>query len=486
MKKGRGIIAILMMVILTTSMMPAEGKAEEKQLQLNTVNNSVPEFTAGNTHEVTLCLKNISKDEVKNLSIYPIIKDTANWPFVTDKQDFTQQVESIVSNQIVDVTFNLKARDDIESRRYSVPFGVSKDGVEVVQQTIYINGKAKEAPAKEEVKEEQKTEEVSQTAEEPSYGMESVSQGEYTSSGGGESSSIPRVIVTGFTTNPGSVNAGGDFVLTVNLKNTSASTKVSNLLFDFLAEGEASDEQTSGPAFIPTSGSSSVYLKEIGANGTASINISLNAKADLVNKPYGLNLSMKYEDGSANQIEASSGLSIPVKQKARFELSEFEISPEEIAVGEESNVMCNLYNMGRIKLYNVKAVFEGEVIEKEEVFVGNIEAGSTASIDAMLKGKKEGKGKADIKMTLTYEDESGNVETSDKTLKLSVTSEVAEQEMAMPVQEKGTGITKVIPIILIVIIVTAIVFFIIRRKKKKNMGDDEEELLDEINGSTKD
>ena len=48
-------------------------------------------------------------------------------------------------------------------------------------------------------------------------------------------------------------------------------------------------------------------------------------------------------------------------------------------MGEEANVMCSLYNLGRLKLYNVKAVFEGDSIEKEELFVGNVEPGSTAS-----------------------------------------------------------------------------------------------------------
>ncbi len=57
-------------------------------------------------------------------------------------------------------------------------------------------------------------------------------------------------------------------------------------------------------------------------------------------------------------------------------------------MGEEGNVSCSLYNLGRIKLYNVKATFEGAGIKKEEAFVGNVESGATASIDAMLEGKK--------------------------------------------------------------------------------------------------
>ena len=98
------------------------------------------------------------------------------------------------------------------------------------------------------------------------------------------------------------------------------------MLFELQAPTEGTDEQTSAPAFLPTSGSNSIYLNGIKADGTADISITLNAKADLLQKPYSINLSMKYEDSQATQIESSSSISIPVKQDARFEFSEFEIS----------------------------------------------------------------------------------------------------------------------------------------------------------------
>ena len=51
---------------------------------------------------------------------------------------------------------------------------------------------------------------------------------------------------------------------------------------------------------------------------------------DLLQKPYSVDLSMKYEDAEGSQIEASSSISIPIKQDARFEFSDFEISPESV------------------------------------------------------------------------------------------------------------------------------------------------------------
>ena len=260
------------------------------------------------------------------------------------------------------------------------------------------------------------------------------------------------------------------------------------MLFDLSAPTEGSDEQTAAPAFLPASGSSSIYLEGIAANGTADISIQLNAKADLLQKPYSIDMSMKYEDSSATQIEATSSISIPVKQDARFEFSEFEISPESIAVGEEANVMCNLYNLGKIKLYNVKATFEGSCIDKEEVFVGNVESGASASIDAMVEGKKATKGSAKITMTLSYEDEAGEVKTMTKDFQLEVTEASESDLAAMDMETEDKGGIPVIPILILVaaLAVIAAAVIIIRKKKKKQTLVEEEALLDELDGPSED
>ncbi len=311
-------------------------------------------------------------------------------------------------------------------------------------------------------------------------------------SGGGSgerSTSVPRVIVTGFSTDPAEVRAGSNFVLTVHLKNTSKSTRVKNMLFDLNAPSEGSDEQTVSPAFLPSSGSSSIYLDGIKADGSADISIQLNAKADLLQKPYSVDLSMKYEDAEGSQIETASSLSIPVKQDARFEFSEFEISPDSISVGDEANVMCSLYNLGRIKLYNVKATFEGACIKKEEVFVGNVDSGASASIDAMLEGAQATEGPAKVTMTVSYEDEAGRVATSQKELQIEVMEAMENEMMAggMEIIEEEKGFP-VLPVAVIgaVVLIIVVVVVVRKKRKKKQRLNEEEELLNELDGPSED
>ena len=105
--------------------------------------------------------------------------------------------------------------------------------------------------------------------------------------------------------------------------------------------------------------------------------------------PYSISLGMKYEDGNAVQYEGSSILAIPVKQEARFEFSQILASPDTVEVGEESNITCSLYNLGRVKMYNVKVRFEGGAIEGQEQFIGNLDSGSTGTIDGIVTAVEE-------------------------------------------------------------------------------------------------
>ena len=90
------------------------------------------------------------------------------------------------------------------------------------------------------------------------------------------------------------------------------------------------------------------------------------------------------------------------------------MAPESVAVGEEANITCSLYNTGRIKLYNVKAKFEGEGLTGKEVFVGNIEPGATGSIDGIVTANQEMDETKKCKVVISYEDEAGKSASMEK------------------------------------------------------------------------
>ena len=481
MKRLKKVLAGFCMAALVVMMVkPAEIQAASPEIiTIKAKDNKVPVFQAGQSQKWTITVTNSTSQSLSQVALAPELGDSGkSWPFKTEYQDYKQSVDVIPAGKSCDFTFEFVQREDVPSARYTLQFVLTAENEVKASQKFYVNTTAKPEDTK-------SSQEEGQEADAGGFSNGGVS---YSGGGSAGSGSVPRVIVTGFTTDPAEVRAGSNFTLTIHLKNTSKSTRVSNMLFDLSAPTEGSDEQTAAPAFLPASGSSSIYLEGIAANGTADISIQLNAKADLLQKPYSIDMSMKYEDSSATQIEATSSISIPVKQDARFEFSEFEISPESIAVGEEANVMCNLYNLGKIKLYNVKATFEGSCIDKEEVFVGNVESGASASIDAMVEGKKATKGPAKITMTLSYEDEAGEVKTMTKDFQLEVTEASESDLAAMDMETEDKGGIPVIPILILVaaLAVIAAAVIIIRKKKKKQTLVEEEALLDELDGPSED
>ena len=454
---------------------------EEHELKLSSKNKEVPVFKAGKKRKWVFTLTNASDKEIKNVSVKPNLGDTEDtWPFETNKQDYEKKVKNLSPKQTVDLTFMFTQRAGIETKRQTLEFLIYIDGREFKTQKVYAKTTAAD--------DDGKTPDDDGDDGMDDGGIDNGDAG-YVDGGDGSEASVPRVIVTGFGTNPPEVQAGKDFTLIVHLQNTSKTSGVKNMLFEMTAPTEGDDEQTSAPAFLPSSGSSTVYLDGIAANGTADISMKLNAKSDLMQKPYSIELSMRYEDGSGSQVETSSSLSIPVKQKPRFEFSTFEINPASIAVGDEANVMFSLYNLGRTKLYNVKATFEGEHIETEEVFVGNVDSGATASIDAMLAGAQESGGPAVVTMTLSYEDEAGKVSKKKEEFELEVAEmqmdDMMMGEMGEEFEEKPSKLPLVIGLIVVIAVIAAVVIFV-KRNKKKKMKNEEEALLDELDGPSED
>ena len=492
MTKSRRVMAVIVAALLIVAIilpgLAVKAEAEEGEgtgeagraaakVTIESKDNKTLQYKPGESQKWTLVITNKTGQDLSNLSVSPDMggENADAWPFKTDYQKYEQKIGTLPKEDgknKIEISFDFVQRDDAGTRRYAIPFSVYEgDNDEPIEtHKLYVNTTEKPQADNSQNQGDNGNGGDAMTA---SVGNDepAVYSGGGSGSGGSSSDgSVPRVIVTGFDTNPAEVHAGSDFTLTIHLKNTSKKTKVQNMLFELEAPTEGTDEQTSAPAFLPTSGSNSIYLDGIKADGTADISITLNAKANLLQKPYSINLSMKYEGSQATQIESSSSISIPVKQDARFEFSEFEISPQTIEVGGEANVMCSLYNLGRIKLYNAKARFEGNGIKKQEIFIGNVEAGATGSIDAMLKGEKVTNGNSKITMTLSYEDESGNISETTKDFELEVTEAVDDSDMYMNTDgdvEAGSGGFPVVPVVVVIAIIAGAVAAVVFVKKKK-------------------
>lgn len=279
-------------------------------------------------------------------------------------------------------------------------------------------------------------------------------------------------------------------MLTLHVKNTSSKTAVQNVEFDLEAAVEGKDATATYAAFLPTSGSNSVYVDSIPTGGTIDMAVEFTAKADLAQKPYVLNVKMKYEDSENNPYEATGSVSIPVKQESKFDVSTFEVTPTNITVGNESNIMFSIYNTGKTKLYNVKAKITADSISDGDAFVGNLDSGATGSVDVMVTGNQATMDDGLVNILVSYEDETGKVFEQEFTTELFV-SEAMMEDMdmgmeEMPMEEEQSGFPMWIIFVIVGVVVVAVVVVIIVLKKKSKKKKQAQLLIEDLSDDDED
>ncbi len=442
----------------------------EKFLMLS---NEVPILDAkfGEQTFVVLSFINLGKTDITDVVITPTVSnDKTKWPFNIGQAYDAQTIQIIQAadntvdaySKRMDVGWFFNVRNDVLTGCYPLPFHVTyyQNGALVETDiTTYINIKGSD-PKKKLIKDEDDED---------------------------KKAANPRIIVTGYRTDPGEVYAGATFNLTVSVKNTSRQTAVENVLFNMEATVEGKDADATYAAFLPTSGSSSVYKERIAPGETYDMSIEMEAKADLSQKPYVLTVNMKYDTEDQVNLTDVAHVSVPIKQEAKLDTGAAEIMPESIAVGEQSNVMFSIFNTGKTTLFNVKVNYESETVDSGITYLGNIAPGNTGNVDSMLTGIAPDTGGGTVKAVITYEDEAGNESRYEKDLNLlvyemtfdegmmeNVPTEPFEEEPA----QKKIPLVAVIGIVAAVVAVIVVVAVVISKKKKAKKHKEDMDLLD--------
>lgn len=446
---------------------PAATEPEEIEVNSNIIIGGKEYDTttanAGHHCEIAVPLVNLGDTNVTNVVITPVLSsDVTVWPFDIERTDYSQTCDKLrgedsgkdVLERKHTFRWTLKTRDDAVTGYTKLTFNVTYNeadgskGSVALDYYVQVNG-------------------VEPTEENGKI-------------------STPRVIVTGFTTTPEEVYAGDTFKLTLNLKNTSKETAVSNMLFDIQGTQEGTDANNTYAAFLPTAGSSTIFVDSIAPNATKSISIELKSKADLAQKPYVVTVNMEYEDDDANPFTEVASVSVPIKQEAKVDLSSITLMPEAIEIGNEANVMFSIYNVGKTKLYNVNVKFEADSVSGGDVFIGNMEPGATGNVDAYLAGQAVTMDDGTVKILITYEDEEGKEATIEESMTLFVNEPFYPEMMEDPMMMEGMEEEKAgLPWWGIVLIVAAVagaavaaVVVIKKKKKAKRLAQEELEAIE--------
>lgn len=400
---------------------------------------------------------NIKEEDKKTIEIISVRpKEDSSSPFVSDSCMFqiaTPEVNADKKNELwCGFVFNVKG--NITSNYYSIPFEI--------EYGIKDNNAYKV------------TYRITKSIDVCLFGKEE----ETTTSD--VATSVPRIIVTGYETNPSKVMAGQEFELTVHLQNTSNRTAVSNVKVTL---------SSADNVFLPSSGSSTEFIRTINRGATKDIVIKMKAQASLEQKPYVLTVACEYEGEKNAAYTASESISIPVYQEAKLKVTDVEIMPESMEVYGQANVMFSINNTGKSTLYNVQVAVDPSCtsVQSDDAFIGNINSGSTGYADFMVTGIAPTTDDGKVKLIISYEDAAGEVGTFETEINLFVyepvyndmpiDDDVFEDPGMMEEQSSSSSWIWILIGVAVAIVVIIVTVVLIKKAKKKAL---EKELNDEI------
>lgn len=222
-----------------------------------------------------------------------------------------------------------------------------------------------------------------------------------------------------------SFDAGSTKELSITFQNKSRSQKVFGLKISLSTE-------TEGITFSRNS----FYVPRLTPGESATITPTMTIAKDAQPGQVTLSFSLEYEDSKATGATGAETLTFFVVQPVKGELEVSQI-PSVFYTMDTQEIPVKALNLGKDKLYNARISLEADgLTATENLFLGNIDAGTAGegTLRVYVKGKDTDGNDADTsskagstagKLTLTYEDASGNsYETS-----MDFQSEIRESQI---------------------------------------------------------
>ncbi len=396
-------------------------------------------FNVGQTGNFKLKVKNVSQSSAKNVKVSAkvpegIVPMSSNIVFI----------DELLPNQERELTFSVSATSAATTQTYPIGFSVE-----------YNNG----------AKTTGTDGTTSDTVVVEQYAGFYVNNPNPKKEGEETKTSVPKIIISRYESNPTIVEAGKSFTLSMNFKNTHESKTVKNIKI-YLTIQDQTEEK--GNVFAPDNSSTTYFIDSIPPKQEVTHTFNLFAVPDAKPRSYTVNVNLEYEDEQANEYKSTELVGVNVKQQANLELSE--ISKQDFgSVGTPMNINFQLYNTGKVTLSNLMIKLEGEGIDTSTStnFIGNFESGATEYYDGMFTPLEAGE--KNLKLIITYNDTDGKEVEKIQEFKLNIEEMVMPEDTGMidiPEEPEKKFPFKIVGIICGVLIVLGVGIFIFVKKAK--------------------
>jgi len=223
------------------------------------------------------------------------------------------------------------------------------------------------------------------------------------------SSSMPKLIVSQYSTDVEQIKAGSTFNFTFDLHNTHSSAVAKNITVTITQNENV---------FAPTQGGNSFFINKITPGQSVQNTIELKVKADASTGTYPIDIKINYEfDGAATNPETgeigvtkTEKLNLQVVENYRPVVDYVSVYSwdGDLQVNNPATLSFEFYNMGKSTLNNVVATVSGDFVKADGsmFLVGNVTAGSSSYEEFEVIPLVEGIAKGVL--TITFEDSNGD------------------------------------------------------------------------------
>lgn len=240
-----------------------------------------------------------------------------------------------------------------------------------------------------------------------------------------QDASNPRLMVTDFKVDGGSLSPNKRSKVTITLKNYSKTKYIKNI--------KLSVTEDSGD--IKPVGTGNEYVDIIYAGSTYTWEVELTASATAQIGEHAVTVSSEYEDKYYGAYSGSDVIRLNVKQTVGLDYSGVQL-PVKVYPDDTTTMEISIMNTGKSNIRNCKIDFDIKGLESGgTTFVGEIPAGEQSSASANLRVGKE-LGETEGTVTITYEDEFGKSYTKEQKVSTTIVEKPVEPEAEDEEQSK--------------------------------------------------
>lgn len=240
-----------------------------------------------------------------------------------------------------------------------------------------------------------------------------------------QDASTPRLMVTDFKVDSGSLKPNEKSKVTITLKNYSKTKYIKNIKLSITEDSGDIKPVGTGNKFVDVIYAGSTYTWEVELTVSATAQIGEHA----------ITVSSEYEDKYFGSYTNSDVIRLNVKQTVGLDYSGVQL-PVKVYPDDTTTMEIAIMNTGKSNIRNCKIDFDINNLESGgTTFVGEIAAGEQGQASANLRVGKE-LGETEGTVSITYEDEFGKSYKKEQKVSTTIVEKPVEPETEEEEQPK--------------------------------------------------